>query len=160
MILTTHAIVGGAIASLMPSHPVLAVGAAFASHFVIDAIPHRDYPLRSISISHGHRNSFALSKPLLWDLGIIAIDGCAGLALALLWFAHSSTAIIVALCAIAGIAPDPLQFAHSLYPREPLKTLQKLHRWCHTKRQLEWLPGVLSQIAFAVVVAAIAVALR
>jgi hypothetical protein len=46
MILSTHAIVGGAIASLFPSHPLLVVAAGFVSHFAIDAIPHWDYPLR------------------------------------------------------------------------------------------------------------------
>ena len=49
MILSTHAVVGGAIASLGPSDPILAAAAGFASYFAIDAIPHWDYPLRSIS---------------------------------------------------------------------------------------------------------------
>src|ERR1700738_4714821 len=40
MILSTHAIVGGALANLLPSHPVVAITAGFASHFAIDAIPH------------------------------------------------------------------------------------------------------------------------
>ena len=84
MILITHAIVGGAIASLLPSQPALAVCAAFASHFAIDAIPHWDYPLRSISVAPGHRNSFALTVPLLRDVSFIALDTCAGLLSSLL----------------------------------------------------------------------------
>jgi hypothetical protein len=44
MILTTHAIVGGALASFLPSHPVAAFVAGFASHFDSDAIPRVDYP--------------------------------------------------------------------------------------------------------------------
>ena len=56
MILSTHAIVGGAIASLFPSHPALVAVAGFASHFAIDAIPHWDYPLRSISTGQGADN--------------------------------------------------------------------------------------------------------
>jgi hypothetical protein len=32
-----------AIASLMPSHPLLSAIAAFAGHFAIDAIPHWDW---------------------------------------------------------------------------------------------------------------------
>jgi hypothetical protein len=31
-----------AIASVMPSHPLLAAIASFASHFAIDAMPHGD----------------------------------------------------------------------------------------------------------------------
>jgi hypothetical protein len=52
MILSTHAVVGGAIASLIPGHPVLAFVIGTASHFAIDAIPHVDYPLYSITVSH------------------------------------------------------------------------------------------------------------
>jgi hypothetical protein len=83
MILSTHAIVGGAIASLMPSHPVLAVVAGFASHFVIDAIPHWDYPLQSIAIGKGADNRcLRLSQNVVLDLAVIALDACAGLTLA------------------------------------------------------------------------------
>jgi hypothetical protein len=38
MILTTHAIVGAALASFMPSHPAAAFVVGFASHFALDAI--------------------------------------------------------------------------------------------------------------------------
>jgi hypothetical protein len=50
VILSTHAVVGGAIASLIPGHPVLAFVIGVASHFAIDAIPHVDYPLYSIMV--------------------------------------------------------------------------------------------------------------
>jgi hypothetical protein len=42
MILSTHAIVGAAIASFLPSHPTIAFVLGFGSHFVLDAIPHWD----------------------------------------------------------------------------------------------------------------------
>jgi hypothetical protein len=58
MILSTRAIVGGALASVFPSHPVVVIAAGFASHFAIDAIPHWDYPLRSISTGPGAHNQF------------------------------------------------------------------------------------------------------
>ena len=47
MTLTTHAVVGAAIATSMPNHPVIGFTLAFASHFVLDAIPHWDYKLSS-----------------------------------------------------------------------------------------------------------------
>jgi hypothetical protein len=43
---------------------------------------------------------------------------------------------------------DPLQFVHTLYPHEPLASLQRFHRWMHTKRRLRWPIGVSSQVAF------------
>jgi hypothetical protein len=39
LILNTHAVVGAAIATLMPDHPGLAFLSGMASHFLIDAIP-------------------------------------------------------------------------------------------------------------------------
>jgi len=56
MIPSTHAIVGGAVASLFPSHPVLVAALGFASPFAIDAIPHWDYPLQSISVKPSANN--------------------------------------------------------------------------------------------------------
>lgn len=161
MILSTHAIVGGAIASLIPTHPGLAVAAGFASHFVIDAIPHWDYPLRSISIGRDADNRrLRLSRGVFIDLAKIAFDACTGLVLALWLFATPATMWVVGLAACAAMLPDPLQFVHSLAPHEPLKTLQRFHGWIHSKRKLAWKMGVSSQIAFAGVVTALTIALK
>src|ERR1700758_4501628 len=105
MILSTHAMVGGAIASLFPSDPILAVAAGFASHFVIDAIPHWDYPLRSISVGKGADNR-RLNRAVIIDLICIGIDACAGLALAIWLFRTCTSAWVVSLGAIAAMAPD------------------------------------------------------
>jgi len=161
VILSTHAVVGGAIASLFPSHPLLAVFGSFASHFAIDAIPHWDYSLRSITLGTGADNRrLAMSRALLLDLTCIGIDACAGLALAILVFATPSSAWVVALGAVAGMAPDPLQFVHSVHPREPLVSLQRFHAWIHSKRKLAWRLGISSQIALAVAVSALTTAFR
>ena len=120
MILITHAIVGGAIASLFPSHSVAVVAAGFASHFAIDAIPHWDYPLRSISVGTGARNQLTLDGGRLWDLSLIGFDALAGLALAVYLFATPATVAAVLLGALAAMLPDPLQFVQGLYPRGPL----------------------------------------
>jgi hypothetical protein len=161
MILSTHAIVGGAIASFMPSYPLLAAAAGFASHFAIDAIPHWDYPLRSIAVGKGADNRrLRLSRSVLTDLAVIAVDACAGLTLALWLFATPASAWVIALGAIAAMLPDPLQFAHSLFPREPLNTLQRFHVWVHARRKLAWRLGVSSQIGFAAAVSALAGAMR
>ena len=156
MILTTHAIVGGAIASLFPSHPIVIIAAGFASHFAIDAIPHWDYPLRSISVASGVRNRLTLHGPLLRDLALIGLDACAGLALAVWLFATPATLVAIMLGALVAMLPDPLQFVHTLYPREPLKSLQSFHRWIHTRRRLGWSIGVSSQILFVALVILVA----
>jgi hypothetical protein len=153
MILSTHAVVGGAIASLFPSDPILAAAAGFVSHFAIDAIPHWDYPLRSISVGKGADNRrLRLSRAVMTDLICIGVDACAGLALAIWLFATPASVWAIALGALAAMAPDPLQFVHSIHPREPLVTLQRFHRWMHSNRKLAWKLGVSSQIAFAAAV--------
>ena len=160
MILTTHAIVGGALASLLPSQPMVAVAAGFASHFAIDAIPHWDYPLRSISVAPGHRNQLKFGRSLLHDVALIGLDACAGLALAVGLLATHGTVVVIVLGALAAMLPDPLQFVHSLRPHEPLATLQRFHCWVHTKHQLDWPIGIGSQITFAAAVVGAASALR
>jgi hypothetical protein len=158
MILSTHAVVGGALGSLFPSHPVAAIAAGFASHFVIDAIPHWDYSLKSISVAQGARNQFKLDRLILRDLSLIGFDALAGLVLAFALFATPATITAIMLGALAAMLPDPLQFAHTLYPREPLRSLQRFHRWIHTKRKLNWPLGVSSQILFVAFIAVTTVA--
>jgi hypothetical protein len=159
MILTTHAVVGGAIASLLPSHPVAAVAAAFASHFVIDAIPHWDYPLRSISLGAGARNRLSWRGSRLRDFTVIAIDGCTGLLAALVLFSTPATMVVIGAAALAAMLPDPLQFAYTLYPQEPLLSLQRFHGWMHTKHQIGSRIGISSQLAFVAAVIAVRAAL-
>jgi len=59
----------------------------------------------------------------------------------------------------AAMVPDPLQVVHALYPREPLKSLQRFHQWIHAKRKLSWPLGASSQAIFAAVVSGIAIVL-
>jgi len=83
---------------------------------------------------------------------VIAFDGCAGLVLAAVLFSTPSTILTVLLGASAAMLPDPLQFAYTLYPHEPLKSLQRFHGWMHTKHQIGTRIGVSSQIAFVAAV--------
>lgn len=161
MILSTHAVIGGAIASLVPSNPVLAAVTGFASHFAIDAMPHWDYPLRSISVGNcADSRPLKLNGALIIDLTSIGVDACAGVALAIWQFATPASASVIALGAMAAILPDPLQFVHSVYPQEPLVTLQRFHEWIHSKRKLAWKLGISSQVALAAAVSVFASAMR
>lgn len=148
MILSTHAVVGGAIASLMPDRPLLALACGIASHFIIDAIPHADYPLQSISVGPGGDAGIRLSRPLLRDLGVISLDALVGLVAAICLYATPAAALAVMMGAIGAMLPDPLQLAHKLYPREPLRTLQLFHVWIHTRHRLKWPEGIRSQLLF------------
>jgi hypothetical protein len=149
VILSTHAVVGAALATLLPRDPVLVFAAGVASHFVIDAIPHWDYPLHGISVGRSQTGAIRLNGALFRDVCLIALDACFGLALAIWLFAQSTPIWIIAIAAFAAMLPDPLQVLHRLYPHEPLRTLQRFHEWMHTDRKLGWRIGVGSQIAFS-----------
>jgi hypothetical protein len=162
MILTSHAIVGGAIASILPSHPFVGVTLSFASHFAVDAIPHWDYPIRSDRIRPGGGSTLAFDRLFIRDLTVIGMDGLAGTALALMLFATHQTFWVVLLSAWAAMLPDPLQFLHKLCPRGPLPILQRFHGWIHTSYPLkrEVFLGVSSQIVFVIVIVALAGGVR
>jgi len=158
MILVTHAIVGGAIGRLIPSHPILAFFLGFLSHFAADAIPHWHYPL--ISFKHNPKNpmqaDMTMNKWFLFDLFNIGIDCLAGLVLSVIFF-HPSLSLNTALIsiiagAIGGVAPDALQFIYWKMPNKPLIALQKFHiTLMHSKINIDsrHFLGITTQTLFA-----------
>ena len=86
MILSTHAVVGAALASFVPSHPFAALVLGFASHFALDAIPHWDYPIKSRSVNPKIAAPMVFDRALLQDAVTIGFDGVAGIISALLLF--------------------------------------------------------------------------
>jgi len=141
-----------AIASLMPGHPGLAFVVGVASHFAIDAIPHVDYPLYSITLRRGAPSVLTLNWLLVQDLSLITLDVCLGLAIVLWLYASPGATTAVLAGALGAMLPDPLRVLHKLYPREPLRSLQRFHGWMHTKRRLSWSLGVSSQLLFVALV--------
>jgi hypothetical protein len=156
--LTTHAIVGAAIASVMPAHPSLALAAAFASHFLLDAIPHWDYPIRSDSVKPGVAAAMRYDWALFTDVFTIGTDAILGIGLALLLLARPSDLVLVFCGACAAILPDALQFAYTRFPRGPLVSLQRFHLWMHASRNLNARPilGLSAQIGLVLVVLLVA----
>jgi hypothetical protein len=156
--LTTHAIVGAAIASVIPAHPYLAVAAAFASHFLLDAIPHWDYPIRSESLNPDLAAAMKLDGALLADVFMIGTDAILGIGLALLLLVRPGNFVLVLCGAAAAILPDALQFAYTRFPREPLISLQRFHLWMHTSRNLRARPvlGLSAQIGLVIFVLLVA----
>ena len=98
-----------------------------------------------------------LDRRLWGDLSLIALDASVGLAIAIWLFATPATIGAILLGAVAAMVPDPLQVVHALYPREPLKSLQRFHHWIHAKRKLSWMLGASSQAIFAAAVSGIAI---
>ena len=150
MTLTTHAVVGASMAILMPQHPVIAFCAAFASHFALDAIPHRDYSIMSTSINPRIGAPIQYDRAFFRDVFVIGGDAFVGVILSLIFFATPQNLLIVLCCACVGILPDPLQFVYAHFRHEPLISLQHFHHWIHTKYHMRdhLILGVCSQAFF------------
>jgi hypothetical protein len=150
--------VGAAIASVLPAYPSLAIAAAFASHFLLDAIPHWDYPIRSDLVNPNVAAAMKYDRALFGDLLRIGTDATLGIALALLLLARPSDFALLLCAAVAAMLPDALQFAYMRFPREPLISLQRFHLWMHASRDLRGRPilGLSAQIALVVVVLLVA----
>jgi hypothetical protein len=159
MILSTHAVVGAAIASFLPEHPAAAFALAFASHYALDAIPHWDYPIASASMDPKICGPMRFDRAFLRDVVTIGADGLLGAVAAFTLFASPQTGWVVLLGAFGAMLPDALQFLHARFPHEPLKTLQRLHRWAHSKREIKArVVAIASQVALAAGVTALSLA--
>lgn len=92
MVATNHALTG-ALIGLTVSNPLVAVVAAFFSHFVLDAIPH-----------FGMGKNFVNTKAFKIMLSVDA-SLCIALVGALFWLHHSYW-LVPAICAFAATSPD------------------------------------------------------
>jgi hypothetical protein len=160
MILSTHALVGAALANMFPSHPGVAFAVGFASHFALDAIPHADYPIRSASVDPKIGAPLQFDRALLHDAITIGADGMLGVVCALLLFASAANQWAILLGAFGAMLPDALQFLYLRFPREPLRTLQRFHRWVHTDVDIKdrVVLAVASQAILVVALSAISMA--
>jgi hypothetical protein len=143
---------------MIPAHPYLAICAAFASHFLLDAVPHWDYPIRSDSVKPGIGSAMIFDGALLADFAAISFDALLGITLALILLARPNNFILVLCAAAAAILPDVLQFAYMRFRHEPLISLQRFHVWIHTSRNLHGCPilGLATQMGLIILVLLIA----
>ena len=166
MILATHALGGTAAALLFRSNPVLAFFAAFFSHFALDAIPHWDYPVRSLERSFQTGQPIRkLDSVLMGDMVRTGFDLLVGAVLSFLFAAPDGTSAIitVGLGIIGGVLPDFLQLIYYILKAGPILQLQKFHIWIHARdRRLKKLPviGVTIQVAIAAILGWIILLLR
>jgi len=141
MVLSTHAFVGAAVANLFPNHPLIAFAGGFVSHFILDAIPHWHYSVRTLThdSTDPMNGDMLINKHFPLDLVKIAADGLLGVGLAVLAFGVTTPYVFSATLvgAFAGMLPDALQFLYFKWRHEPLVTLQRFHLWIHSKRDLD-----------------------
>jgi hypothetical protein len=159
MTLATHAVVGGAVAALFPSHPVIAFFAAFFSHFILDAIPHWDYKILSSYANPNASKSggqIKIDKSFGLDILRIGTDVLLGILITVfVWLPTNVAQLqILALGVFGGMLPDFLQFVYARFKHQPMIFIQKFHDFMHAGRSLRGRPflGIFSQITLMFVV--------
>lgn len=157
MTLTTHGIAGALISGALIHQPLIGLPLAFASHFLLDAFPHRDYKILSLDESAAGSGVIVMNRGrnFTLDLMRIGFDGLLGLLI--IWGLNSvvspGSLYIVVLGGILGMAPDALQFVYGKYRFKFLAPIQSFHSHIHTdirfKNSLLW--GVGSQLLLVLV---------
>jgi hypothetical protein len=152
MTLTTHAITGATLATLMPNYPALGFVVGFGSHYLLDALPHWSYPISSLEKDKENslNTIMVISKTSYRDFIKVGMDGIFGLILSFVIlgiFFHASL-LVIFMGAAGGMLPDFLQFCYWMWKSKLLKPLQKLHNWAHTSVRIDNMPvlGVFSQL--------------
>ena len=86
MILSTHAAVGAAAAEFT-NNPGVALALGFASHFLLDLLPHWDYSLRSLEVSPDNSKvDMKIGRNFAIDFLKMAFDALLGTAAGLLFY--------------------------------------------------------------------------
>lgn len=141
MVLTPHAVVGAGLASAFGLGPGVALVAGFASHFLLDSLPHWDYELASANIDEKNplNNDIPLTKEALWDWAKIGLDLSLGFGLIFLFFMLNGQGIGVwslLAGALGGLLPDGLQVLFMKWRREPFKTFFRFHLLMHSPKRI------------------------
>lgn len=144
MLLVAHILAGAAIGYKVHNYWLVFI-LSFISHFIMDAIPHREYDVESLK-NGLNRKSFGDFLQVLTDL----IIGT-GLVLWLTWDSSFITYVMIGM--LAAVVPDLLTFFYWQTKTPYLKALTDFHRYTiHPKNNkntpLIW--GISSQIIVAV----------
>jgi len=139
MILSVHATFGAAAASLVPTHPVTAFVIGFASHLVLDMIPHRDYDL--ISLEPDPTKKLRLAQDinrklkLTRDITLVSFDALVGICLAFILFFNPIHPFIFLLGAVGSMLPDFLTFLYLIIKHHSLSLFFKFHTRLHSRKE-------------------------
>lgn len=142
MLETPHVAVGAAIATKIPN-PYLAIPLAFASHFILDRIPHWN--------PHFYTETQKYGKPKRNSTVFAVVDEFTALTFGLLMasrvlpdHAHAATVI---LCCLASVAPDQIKLPYFYFKQRS----GLFAKWVNFERSLQievpffW--GIITQIA-------------
>ena len=139
MTLTTHSVVAASIAVISKANPLAAFCLGVTSHFLLDSVPHWDYPLMSGNeATDKMKTDMVIGKSFYIDLLSIATDASLGLFLGLLFLptyhiGFGALLVRPVFCAIVGsMLPDFLQFVYFKTKSEPFTSIYRFHMYIHS----------------------------
>lgn len=173
MILSSHIVTASVMAAPLAAQPFNLISIffiffiSFASHYILDSIPHWDYSLSSFvkvfnkdGVYRGERKFIFQKSLLIKDLIKILLDFFVGLLIIFLFIGFSNNfdkILITGLIIFASSLPDILQVCYAFLKHSRPKILElerKFHHYIHGERIFENQPilGFISQILTLLVV--------
>jgi len=130
MTATNHAL-AGALIGLTVGNPVLAIPAAFVSHFVLDAIPHYDQPGEELARYRSNRfRNELLAHALLCFLLVV-----------LLAITRPTHWLTAALCAFVATSPDLFWIPKFVAAKRHSQLLKNRTRFWRFHDWIQWRTG-------------------
>ena len=123
MIWASH-MMAGAVAGAKLHNPVAIAAAALASHFVLDAIPHKEYDIFEIK-------KVKFDRGFWTDFLKVLADFLSGLILGIYFGLKSSNLFNILLAMFFSLLPDFLLFISYLYNPPLMRKLTYFHEWIH-----------------------------
>ncbi len=137
MVLTVHAISGAAVGRLAFGNPIIAFCLGFASHFLLDHIPHKEYEIFSVKKNKEKsliERNFS-RKAVLRDILAVSADLSVGMAFVLfVVFRKPENLVVLFSGAMGGVMPDFFQLIYAFYPRGFFAFMQKIHDFSHSRQ--------------------------
>ena len=124
MTLTTHAVIGAVIGGAT-GNPMLAFWIGFASHFLVDIIPHGDR-----EIYEGHKTKTAQKRARAF----VTLDGIAAVIVVALMLAFSpdhTLSLAIAMGVIGSVLPDFINGAYEVWEPKWLDWFNRFHFYFH-----------------------------
>ena len=150
MTLATHIVTGAAVAGVLTKDPTAAFLAGWVSHYLLDALPHWDYPIASFEAKDEQKpleKKVEFGMVFVKDVVKVLTDACLGFVLLYITIWGSGDVspdmlVILLAGAFGGVFPDFLQFLYGVWNVWPLRKLQEFHHFIHADLKLDDRPRV------------------
>ncbi len=161
MVLTSHAIIGAAIANAFPNDPYIGLTLSFASHYIFDLLPHINYGhehyLKDKEEDENYKINWKDIRALIQILYVI-LDVFFAIILVIFMFVRDKQTFVLSVAgAILGVLPDALNFLSYKFSYRFFSEAKKLHNLFHDINNKEeyrhsFTHGVTTQIVAVVFV--------